>query len=243
MYRTKIYHVSFHEALSSVSLFFHGCNFTCKGCLRRVYMYDCHLSEIPKTSRLNFLTIDKLIEILEKTEPKIAVFEGWEPTLDPMLAEIADSIRNNEIRTVLLTNGYLYPPVDSFDEIKVSIKAFSHQVHKYYTGKSNRRVLRNFKSIYDNAPEKLSAETVLIPGLVDIDEIESIAKFISSIDPTIPLRIDCYWPVVPNTPWRAPTREEIRSAVIRARKYLENVHFLSSDAKIIGKVRNLWPIE
>nr|MDO8043792.1 radical SAM protein [Candidatus Baldrarchaeota archaeon] len=125
----------------------------------------------------------------------------------------------------------------------VSIKAFSYQVHKYYTGKSNRRVLRNFKSIYENAPEKLSAETVLIPGLVDIDEIERIAKFISSIDPTIPLRIDCYWPVVPNTPWRAPTREEIRSAVISARKYLENVHFLSSDAKVIGKVHNLWPIE
>jgi len=206
-------------------------------------MYDCHLNDFPKTSRLRFLTTDELIEILKKIKPRRALFEGWEPTLDPMLTKIADSIRSNGIHTVLLTNGYLYPPIESFDEIKVSIKALSNQVHMYYTGKSNRRVLENFKSIYKNAPEKLSAETVLIPGLVDIDEVVHVAKFISNIDPKIPLRIDCYWPIVPNTPWRAPTREEIRSAVITARRYLENVNYLSSDAKVIGKVYNLWPIE
>jgi len=242
-YKTRIYHVSFHEALGSASLFFYGCNFKCKGCLRRVYMYDCHLNDFPKTGRLRFLTINELMEILKKIKSKTVVFEGWEPTLDPMLAKIADSIRCNGMRTVLLTNGYLYPPTSSFDEIKVSIKAFSRQVHVYYTGKSNKRVLENFKSIYENAPKKLSAETVLIPNLVDIDEIVRIAKFISSVNPAIHLRIDGYWPVVPNTPWRAPTREEVISAVIRARRYLENVQYLSSDIKVIGRVYSLWPIE
>lgn len=132
------------------------------------------------------------------------------------------------------------PPPKASDKVKVSIKAYREDVHRSYTGKSNRDVLRNFREIYDHASAKLTSETVLIPGLVDLDEVERIAEFVASIDPTIPLRINAYRPVAPGTPWRSPTREEVLRAANVARKHLNNAELLSGEEATIGKVYSPW---
>ena len=119
------------------------------------------------------------------------------------------------------------------DGVKVSIKAYTDDIHRYYRGKSNKRVLKNFKRIYEEGI-KLSTETVFIPGCVDVIEIRKIAEFISSVDENIPLRIDAYWPVSCDD-WRAPTREEVLSAVKEARKYLNNVSFIAGDESTEGR--------
>jgi pyruvate-formate lyase-activating enzyme len=87
---------------------------------------------------------------------------------------------------------------------------------------------------------RIRAESVLIPQLVDKDEIERIARFISSVDPSIPYRIDAYVPVL-TAPWRRPQREEVLEAVKEARKYLENVSYISSDMEPEGIVLNIYP--
>ncbi len=235
--RTKVYHITFHSAFSSACLFFDGCNFSCKGCLRRIYPYDCHLGQnYPKEVKIRFLSVEEIINLLSKVTPEEIIFEGWEPTMDKNLKEIAKAIKK-EIGsyTLLLTNGYLFPPFDAFDEIKISIKAYNEKIHEEYTGMSNKNVLANFKKTYEETSAKISAETVLIPEYVDAMEIKKIADFIASVDENIPLRIDSYWSIA-SREWQAPTKEEMYAAVKEAKKYLKNVYFLAGDESIKGEV-------
>ena len=179
--------------------------------------------------------MDEIIDALRSVRPKIVVFEGWEPTLDPHLSRIATEL-HREIGTCnyLLTNGYILPELEGIDEVKVSIKALSDELHRGYTGKSNRRVLDNLREFYQSGI-KLSAETVLIPGYVNEEEIGRIARFLASVDKQIPLRIDAYWPIA-SKKWRPPTAREMRKAVEEAETYLVNVSFLAGSEQVQGEV-------
>jgi len=236
--QTGVYHISFHTAHNLCCLFFWGCNFECIGCLRKVEPFDCHFPEpkgSPKPFSPTFLTLDEIIDALKSVKPEIVVFEGWEPTLDPHLSKIATEL-HREIGTCnyLLTNGYVLPELEGIDEVKVSIKALSDEIHREYTGKSNRRVLDNLREFYQSGI-KLSAETVLIPGYVNEEEIGRIARFLASVDKQIPLRIDAYWPIA-SKKWRAPTAKEMRKAVEEAERYLVNVSFLGGSEEVQGEV-------
>lgn len=232
--KTKVYHITFHELHRLAYLFFWGCNFSCRGCIRKVELFDHHGS-IKGEEMVYFIGLEEIVESLKPFEPEIALFGGWEPTLDHSLSEIA-SILHTELETwnYLLTNGYELPIIEEIDEVRVSIKAYSDETHRDYTGRSNRRVLENFKMIYESGV-KLSAETVLIPGYVDSTEVGKIARFISSVDDNIPLRIDAYWPAV-SKDWVAPSKDEMRSALNAARKYLKNVSSLTGDRSVKGEV-------
>ncbi|MEM3150854.1 MAG: radical SAM protein [Candidatus Nezhaarchaeales archaeon] len=238
--KTNVYHISFHTAHRLAVLFFFGCNFACRGCLRRAEPFDCHLpeGEKPRKPYLATLTLNEVVNALREVKPEVVVFEGWEPTLDPNLPEISVTLKKElGVKNHLLTNGYLLPKLDGLDEVKVSLKAFSEDLHREYTGRSNRRVLRNFERLYGSGV-RLSAETVLIPGYVDKAEIGRIAEFIASVDDEIPLRIDPYWPVA-SQEWRAPTVEELKEAVEEAKNHLVNVSFLSPKAGVVGRVIRL----
>ena len=81
----------------------------------------------------------------------------------------------------------------------------------------------------------MSAETVLIPGYVNEEEIGRIARFLASVDKEIPLRIDAYWPIA-SKKWRPPTAREMRKAVEEAERYLVNVSFLGGSEQVQGEV-------
>jgi pyruvate formate lyase activating enzyme len=236
--QTRVYHISFHTAHKLCCLFFWGCNFECIGCLRKVEPFDCHFP-VPKQSAKpfspTFLTFEEIVDALRSVTPRIVVFEGWEPSLDPHLSRIAAEL-HREIGTwnYLLTNGYILPDLEGIDEVKVSIKAFSDGIHREYTGKSNRMVLQNLREFYQRGI-KLSAETVLIPRYVNEEEISRIARFLASVDKEIPLRIDAYWPIA-SKKWRSPTAREMRKAVEEAERYLVNVSFLGGNEQVQGEV-------
>jgi pyruvate formate lyase activating enzyme len=236
--QTRVYHISFHTAHNLCCLFFWGCNFECVGCLRKVEPFDCHFPaprQSPKPFSPTFLTLDEITDALSGVKPEFVVFEGWEPTLDPNLSEIAGEL-HRQIGTCnyLLTNGYIFRDVEDIDEVKVSIKALSDDIHREYTGKSNRRVLQNLGKLHQSGI-KLSAETVLIPGYVDEEEIGRIARFLASVDREIPLRIDAYWPIA-SKKWRVPSAREMRKAVHEAERYLANVSFLEGTEEVQGEV-------
>jgi pyruvate-formate lyase-activating enzyme len=94
-------------------------------------------------------------------------------------------------------------------------------------------VLENFRKVHDLGIP-LSAESIYIPGLIDLDEIMKIARFISSIDPKIHYHIDAYIPV--DDRWRAPTAKEIINAALEAEKYLKNVSYLCGDERLEHEV-------
>ncbi len=237
---TNVYHISYHESLKSAVLFFKGCTFRCKGCLRKAVAFDCYLDREIKLDKLRFLRIDEIVDILSQVKLESVVFEGEEPTFDKNLERLCKAI-DDKLNTekILITNCYIMPP-QCFELLEVSIKAVTDEIHRYYTGKSNRRVLENFLKCY-HRNENLMVETVYIPNLIGEEEIAKISEFIASVDPEIPLRIDAYWPVVKGLGWRKPNKEEIFKAVEIAKRYLKNVRYLTGNFKILGNVYSLYP--
>ena len=128
---------------------------------------------------------------------------------------------------MLSTNGYyLKDMLDKLevDEIHIDLKAYDENKHIYLTSCSNKRVLDCISYIGDNKDRfsfKVEVDTVLIPNIVDLDEIEKIAKFLSNWD--LPYRITGYVRYNNELNVEPPSKEEILKAKEIALKYLSNV--------------------
>jgi pyruvate formate lyase activating enzyme len=203
------------ENPKKVNVINYSCNFNCPWCLYRAK---------PKPEKLKFLKVNEIKDILAKIDIEGVNFLGGEITTYPHLEELT-YFTHEELgiyTKVGHTNGYISPP-DYIDEIGMSIKCFSNELHKKHTGKSNKPILDNFKETYEKGVY-IKASTVYIPGLVDNEEIEKIVKFISDIDSKIDFHITGYIKV-PGTPWRSPSYDEMINSKIIAEKYLDNVNF------------------
>ncbi|RLF16321.1 MAG: radical SAM protein [Thermoprotei archaeon] len=249
--KTRIYHVVLFSHDLSAYMFFKGCNFRCRGCILKLSPWDCHLpvevrsklSRLSLSSTLSLSEVDRLIGGLKVNR---AVLGGGEPTLDRALPYVVELLKERGIYTTLLTNGHLLDEKaiktlegSGLDEACVSIKALNPQLHEYYTGRHNEKVLRNFKLLAKSGV-KVRAESVLIPGLIEAEEIERISKFIASVDRSIPFRVDGYVSV-PGQPWRSATPKEVVEAASLAKRHLENVSYIHSDLPVVGEVLNVYP--
>ncbi|MEM2944050.1 MAG: radical SAM protein [Methanomassiliicoccales archaeon] len=209
-----IYRITFSREYGRVSLYNWGCNFSCKGCCYSIL-------SIPNEKKI---PLERVKKVLLELNPTRVHFLGGEPTTNPDLPELA-RFCHEELRAYTKighSNGSNMPP-RHIDAVSVSIKAITDEIHREYTGASNARVLDNFMRMYERGI-KVDASSVYIPGYIDCDEIERIAKFISAIDPEIPYHIVGYVPV-PGSQWRNPLAEEVQAAARVARKYLSNVTF------------------
>lgn len=247
---TNIYHIVLFENDQSLYIFFKGCNFNCKGCILKLSPWDCHIPTNIHSKLQNYnietLSLSQFESIIGRLMVEKAILGGGEPTIDGKLEYVINLLNSYNIHTILLTNGYNLNQftISKFEELGlkevcVSIKAFNNRIHIYYTGKSNEKVLKNFELLNKSAI-KVRAESVLIPNLIDVDEIELIAKFISFINPKIPYRIDSYIQV-PNTPWQNAPLSKILKAVKLASKYLENVSYIHGSMPIKGNVKVIYP--
>jgi len=241
---TRIYHIAYEPTYESLNIhLWTNCNLKCRCCYANYEINDFGLIDDPVEKIIYkspvdppsiFLTIDELLERLEGLKVNYVSFLGTEPSLDPMLPEIAKVLKQNfNSYNILLTNGLKLNDMEHIDQVIVSLKAYSEDLHVEYTGRSNERILSNFVKLH-NMDKNLQAETVLIPGYIDCEEIERIARFIASVDPKIPFRIDAYFRV-PGKPWSSATRQQVEKAAELSKKYLEKVDYLSLDMKRIGE--------
>lgn len=249
---TNIYHIAHYTYDKSIYVHFQGCNFRCKGCLLAQTMWDCHLDDVVQR-RLQAikdpkrLSLSELETYVKKLDAKIAVLGGGDPTVDKELPAVIDLLNCLDIKTHLLTNGHILDErfIEKLEEVDlssttVSIKAYDDSIHRSYTGQTNKSVLVNFKHLAKSRIN-LMAESVLIPGLVEPDELERIATFIASINSSIPFRVDGFTPI-DDVPWRSPSPEEVISAAQIAKEHLENVHYIHSDTEQKGQVINVYPL-
>jgi len=248
---TRIYHIVHFSDNNSIYIFFRGCNFRCTGCILKSSPWDCHLTDrircrLQSLSSVEELSLDSMQRIVEPLCTESAVLGGGEPTTDPQLTDVIRLLRGLKVRTALLTNGYALNENKieelrdaGLDEVCVSIKAIKDALHIPYTGKSNKRVLRNFK-LLSKSGMPIKAESVLIPQLIEQDEIKTIASFIASVDPSIHYRVDAYVPV-PGASWRQPSEEEVSQAVEQANEHLENVSYIWKGTELKGNVANVYP--
>ena len=248
---TGVYHIVHFTNDNSIYMFFRGCNFRCAGCILKLSPWDCHLTDdvrrqLQRLPTVKTLSLHEMQRAIEPLDIGKAVLGGGEPTIDAQLMDVIKLLDSLSVTTVLLTNGYALNEnrIDELrdaklDEICVSIKALRDDLHIQYTGKSNQRVLRNF-DLLNRSGIQIRAESILIPQLIEQDEIKSIASFIASVDSSIPYRIDGYVPVQ-GVSWREPFREEILKAVEESRKHLENVSYIHSGMGLKGNVLNIYP--
>jgi len=249
--QTRVYHIAAAEKDKQAYIHFWGCNLECRGCEckkaiwdymldRTMYIHAAKPKEIaaPPT---RFLGLDEVVDTIERLGAKWVLLEGQEASLDPLFPEITSALHKLGTKNVLLTNAYHLPHLEDLDKVSVGFKAFREDLHIDYTGKSNKPILENFVKLYESGVE-LSAETVLIPGYVDAQEIGRIAKFIASVDKDLRLQIDAYFQAGDN-PWRPPKASEMDEAVAEAKKHLNNVYCLTASSPREYRVVSVFPTE
>ncbi|MHA1632021.1 MAG: radical SAM protein [Candidatus Freyarchaeota archaeon] len=248
---TKVYQIVQHTYDKSVYISFQGCNFQCKGCYLKDTIWYYHLPEDLKRrlqgiKHIRLLSLSEFESLVKGLDTEKAILGGAEPTLDEELPKAIRLLSGLGIETHLTTNGYILNrkmvgklEEEGLSSVCISIRAYNDYVHRFYTGRTNRPVLDNFKLVSESGIEVM-AESILIPGLVELDEIERIARFIADIDPSIPYRIDGFMPFG-NVPWHSPSPEEVVKAVQVAKRYLENVHCVHKGMRFKGEVINIYP--
>jgi len=239
----KVYHLAYEPSYQSLDVhFWIKCNLDCCGCYTNYDTEDFSLTNDPVAEIMEkeraepprkFLSFQEVMQLIEGKKIKYAVFMGTEAGLDPEMPKLAKALHKQfDSYNIILTNGLKKFDLSDIDEIILSIKAYSEDIHKEYTGKSNNKILRNFKELAKSGT-KLQVETVYVPGLIEADEIEKTAKFVANVNKSIAFRVDAYFSV-PGCPWPSATKEQVEEAAERVKKHLSNVNCLTLDMKRVG---------
>jgi len=114
--------------------------------------------------------------------------------------------------------------------IKFDLKSYNEKLNLALCGVSNKRTLENFKFLAEkyfgarnNLPE-MSACTLLVPGYTNHEEVEQIAKFVSSINKEIPYSLLIFHGDYQMRDLGITPRKQAERCLRVAKKYLENVH-------------------
>ncbi len=208
-----------------------GCDFRCRGCFR--------------PARDGGGTLLSPEETLKRAEqaclkhygklPTKAMITGGEPTLDKeFLLTLVNGLKEKGFEEIILmSNGYEIGREGNSNyaaelrgagltEAHIDIKAFSDDIHIWYTCMSNKPVLNAVRMLNDTGIELL-IQTVYMPGIVDVEEIEQIAIFLSNVNSNIKLRINPFAPTFAfERVTERPTIEDMERAYKIAAEYLPN---------------------
>jgi len=122
--------------------------------------------------------------------------------------------------------------------IKFDLKTWDDNLNRVLCGVSNRPTLENFKIIGEFFKKRpnlpiLTASTLLVPGYVDVKEINNISKFIKKVDPRIPYTLLAFYPHYMLKDLPTTSRKLAYESYYIAKNQLENVR--------IGNIHLLSP--
>jgi pyruvate formate lyase activating enzyme len=188
----------------NLAVFFEACSFNCLFC------QNWHFRE--KSVNSDARPFETLVaDVVERTAC-ICYFGGDpSPQLPFSLNASRQAIEQNKDRILRIcweTNGSMRPDLldammelalDSGGCVKFDIKARDFHLHRALTGVTNDRTLDNFAraaTVVDRRrdPPVLIANSLLVPGYIDEQEIGAIAKFVADLDPDIPYSLLAFHP-------------------------------------------------
>lgn len=162
----------------------------------------------------------------------IAAFTGGDLVCCPeFYGECAQLIHTHTNLWLLIeTNGHGLTPQNldylqdsGVDAFWLDIKAFDGKKHKWLTGCSNKNILKLPAEIL-NRNFVLEVLSLYIPGLVEADDLEKIARLLAEVDRTIPFTILAFFPEYRMKDFRSPTVQEIVAAYEKAKAIgLQNI--------------------
>ncbi|MFX1445311.1 MAG: radical SAM protein [Promethearchaeota archaeon] len=225
----------------SYAAFLYGCSFDCLFCqnwshkrVSKQYLHDVETlaNQIVRNKKITCLcyfggtpevqlpfSINLAEKILEKIENEgerriFRVCWEWNGSGNRKLVE-------NCMEIAIKTGG----------NIKFDLKSFNEKLNLALCGVNNRRTLENFKFLAENyfgtrgkeMPE-MSACTLMVPGYVNHEEVEQIARFVSELNNEIPYSLlvfhgDYQMRDLPITP-----RKQAEKCFEVAKNYLERVN-------------------
>jgi pyruvate formate lyase activating enzyme len=188
----------------NLAVFYRACTFNCLFCQN----WHFRATKIPS----KYISSEELASVADSRTSCICYF-GGDPT--PQLPHALKasrlalkSSRSRVLRICWETNGamnrsLLFKMLDlslpSGGCIKFDLKAFDERLHIALCGVSNIRTLENFKWLSQFTmrrpdPPLLIASTLMIPGYIEEDEVRSLARFIASLDRSIPYALLAFHP-------------------------------------------------
>jgi len=210
----------------NLAVFPYGCSFDCVFCQNWEHkIFDFRSRK----------SIEELVGEAERASC-ICYFGGTpEPQL-PFLIKVTERIlENKDIRVCWEWNGTGNPNLvkrcaeisyETDGTIKFDLKAFDRNLNIALTGRPNDRTLKNFKMVAEEFEKNdmLTATTLLIPGYIDEKEVEKIAKFISSLNPSIPYSLLAFHPDFKMLDMPFTPRKLAYNCYHIAKRYLKRVH-------------------
>jgi len=217
------YKVTYNEKHGFATVHNYGCTFKCPICSYRLVSGADGIPGFAFPRPERFLSGDEIKDALRSVSSERVNFMGGEPTVAKDLPEILDFAKNelNARTTLGHTNGSDLD-LRYLDMANVGLKAWDEDVHRRITGMKKDIIYNNLKKAAENGME-LAANLIYIPGLVDLDQVEKVAEFISSFD-GVKFHIMGYIPV-PGQPYRRPTSGEMLKAQKAAEIYLKDVRY------------------
>ena len=219
-----IFRITRNEKYDFATLHNRGCNFGCPFCSYKLRSGADGRPGFSVPAPERFLDMAEIKAALKQVRPGKVYVMGGEPTTAPELPELLLFAKNELNAETKLghTNGSELP-LPGLDGANVGFKAWSEELHLRLTRHPKSLVYDNFSRAFDSGV-KLAANVIFIPGLVDLVEIENLARHLAAMSADIPLHINGYIPV-PGQPWQRPTAEEMREATLIAESHLSHVSF------------------
>ena len=218
--KKPLYYFKPNSKIFSVGSF--GCNFKCSFC------QNYSISQYKAKSE--YVTSERLVETILTMEDNIGVaFTYNDPSIwFEYVYDTAKLLKETDPKAsvVLVTNGYfseepLRKILPFVDAMNIDLKSFNNDYYKNLCGGRIEAVLKAIEIAAKSCHVEIT--TLLVSGENDsLEEVEEIAKFLSSIDQDIPLHLSRYFPRynLENPPTDI---DFMRNAEIAARKYLNRV--------------------
>lgn len=216
------YRITRNEKYDFATLHNWGCTFQCPYCSYKLRSGAEGRPGFAEPKPTKFLTTAEQKDALRRVHPSKVYFMGGEPTVATELEEMLSFAKNDLGAKTKLghTNGSRLP-LPFLDGANVGFKAFSEALHQQITGRPKALIYDNFAKAYDSGLQ-MAANLVFVPGLVGLQELEGLARFLANLDQEIPLHIMGYIPI-PGQPWQRPTDQQMAAALQLARGYLQKV--------------------
>ena len=217
--KKPLYH--YYPGSSIFSVGFLGCSLRCPFC------QNYRISQSTSAGG-QFIAPEALADMALDHKSFALAYTYSEPLIHAeYIIEASKTARGRGLKNVLVTNGYVNPePAEEIlefaDAANIDLKCFSDDFYKKELGGRLDPVL----AFISRAAERIHVEitTLIIPGKNDSEgEIEEIARFIASLDKTIPLHLSCYYPTYKYS-IRATAPPEVLRLKDIARKHLVYVY-------------------
>ena len=189
--KKPLYH--FYPGSLTLSLATTSCNFKCQFCQN----YEISQTFVQGKE----ITALQILEYCFKNKIKIVSFTYTEPTIwFEFILETCRILKTNNIKTVLVTNGYINPEpfkvlAKFIDAMNIDLKSFNNEFYQNICGGTLSPVLETIKLAYrENIHVEIT--NLVISQLNDnTEEFNKLVHFIKILDPEIPLHISRYFPI------------------------------------------------